>query len=68
MNPPITPGEIFLEEYLQPTAIFQYAMDHAIGVAPGTPSTSSARASALRVITPAMSIRFGTFFSQSPEF
>ena len=69
MNPPITPGEILLEEYLQPMAISQNAMARVIGVAfPGTPSSSSASPSASRAITPAMSIRFGAFFDQSPEF
>ena len=54
-RPPITPGEILLEEYLQPMGISQNAMARAIGVVP-------------RAITPAMSIRFGAFFGQSPEF
>jgi len=49
MNPPITSGEILLEEYLQPMGISQNAMARAIGVVP-------------RAITPAMSIRFGSFF------
>jgi addiction module HigA family antidote len=34
MNPPITPGEILLEEYLIPMGISQNAMARAIGVAP----------------------------------
>jgi addiction module HigA family antidote len=34
MNPPITPGEILLEEYLEPMGISQNAMARAIGVAP----------------------------------
>lgn len=34
MNPPITPGEILLEEYLAPLGISQDAMARAIGVAP----------------------------------
>lgn len=58
-RPPITPGEILLEEYLKPMGISQNAMARAIGVA--FPSAS-------RAITPAMSIRFGAFFGQSPEF
>jgi len=34
MNPPITPGEILLEEYVTPMGISQNAMARAIGVAP----------------------------------
>jgi plasmid maintenance system antidote protein VapI len=34
MNPPITPGEILLEEYLLPMGISQNAMARAIGVPP----------------------------------
>ncbi|MFM2197106.1 MAG: hypothetical protein RLZZ505_538 [Verrucomicrobiota bacterium] len=65
MKTPITPGEILLEEYLQPMGISQNAMARAIGVplraineiVPGK-----------RSITPAMSIRFDTFFGQSDTF
>jgi hypothetical protein len=32
MHPPITPGEILLEEYLTPMGISQNAMARAIGV------------------------------------
>ncbi|MFI0348703.1 MAG: HigA family addiction module antitoxin [Chthoniobacterales bacterium] len=65
MNPPITPGEILLEEYLQPMGISQNAMARAIGVAPrAINETVLGR----RSITPEMSIRFGKFFNQSPEF
>jgi addiction module HigA family antidote len=67
MNPPITPGEILLEEYLKPMGISQNAMARAIEVAPGTPNSSSAPQFAARAITPAMSIRFGAFFRQSPR-
>ena len=58
MNPPITPGEILLEEYLNPMGISQNAMARAIN------EIIHAR----RSITPSMSIRFGAFFGQSPEF
>ena len=34
MNPPISPGEILLKEYLSPMGISQNAMARAIGVAP----------------------------------
>ena len=71
-QPPITPGEILLEEYLSPMGLSQNAMARAIGVAlraigvalRGINEIIHAR----RSITPAMSIRFGTFFGQSAEF
>jgi len=65
MAPPITPGEILLEEYLQPMGISQNAMARAIGVAP---RAINEIVLGKRAITPAMSIRFGAFFDQSPEF
>lgn len=65
MNPPVTPGEILLEEYLEPMGISQNAMARAIGVAP---RAINEIVLGKRAITPAMSIRFGAFFGQSPEF
>jgi len=65
MNPPITPGEILLEEYLTPMGISQNAMARAIGVAP---RAINEIVLGQRAITPVMSIRFGAFFDQSPEF
>ncbi len=65
MNPPITPGEILLEEYLAPMGISQNAMARAIGV---PPRAINEIVLGKRSITPAMSIRFGAFFEQSPEF
>ena len=65
MNPPITPGEILLEEYLLPMGISQNAMARAIGV---PPRAINEIVLGKRAITPAMSIRFGAFFGQSPEF
>jgi antitoxin HigA-1 len=62
---PITPGEILLEEYLLPMGISQNAMARAIGV---TPRAINEIVLGKRAITPAMSIRFGAFFEQSPEF
>ena len=50
MNPPITPGEILLEEYLTPMGISQNAMSRAASVL------------GHRSITPVMSLRFGAFF------
>ena len=65
MNPPITPGEILLEEYLKPMGISQNAMARAIGV---PPRAINEIVLGRRGITPAMSIRFGAFFDQSEEF
>ena len=65
MNPPITPGEILLEEYLQPMGISQNAMARAIGVAP---RAINEIVHGKRSITPQMSIRFGAFFGQSEDF
>jgi addiction module HigA family antidote len=65
MNPPITPGEILLEEYLKPLGISQNAMARAIGV---SPRAVNEIVLGKRAITPAMSIRFGVFFAQSDHF
>ncbi len=62
---PITPGEILLNEYLEPMGISQNAMARAIGVAPRAVNEI---VHARRSITPAMSIRFGAFFGQSDQF
>ena len=65
MKPPITPGEILLEEYLLPMRISQNAMGRAIGV---PPRAINEIVLGKRAITPAMSIRFGAFFGQSEDF
>lgn len=65
MTPPITPGEILLEEYLRPMGISQNAMARAIGVAPRAVNEIVL---GRRSITPAMSVRFGAFFGQSENF
>ncbi len=65
MRPSITPGEILLEEYLNPMGISQNAMARAIGV---PPRAINEIVLGRRAITPSMSIRFGTFFSQSEGF
>jgi antitoxin HigA-1 len=65
MSPPITPGEILLEEYLNPMGISQNAMARAIGV---PPRAINEIVLGKRAITPAMSIRFGAFFGQSEGF
>jgi len=65
MQPPITPGEILLEEYLKPMAISQNAMARALGV---PPRAINEIVLGKRSITPPMSIRFGAFFGQSDDF
>lgn len=65
MSKTITPGEILLEEYLQPLGISQNAMARAIGV---PPRAINEIVLGKRTITPPMSIRFGAFFGQSETF
>jgi addiction module HigA family antidote len=65
MKSPFTPGEILLEEYLQPLGISQNAMARAVGV---PPRAINEIVLGKRSITPAMSIRFGAFFGQSDTF
>jgi addiction module HigA family antidote len=65
MNPAITPGEILLEEYLQPLGISQNSMARALGV---PPRAINEIVLGKRGITPAMSIRFGAFFGLSDTF
>lgn len=65
MNPSITPGEILLEEYLIPMGISQNAMARAIGVAP---RAINEIVLGKRSITIEMSVRFGEFFDQAPNF
>lgn len=62
---PITPGEILLEEYLIPMGISQNAMARAIGV---SPRAINEIVLGKRSITLEMSLRFGIFFEQSPQF
>jgi len=62
---PITPGEILLEEYLKPLGLSQNAVGRALGV---SPRAINKIVLGHRSITPEMSIRFGKFFGQSPQF
>ncbi|HEX8372211.1 MAG TPA: HigA family addiction module antitoxin [Chthoniobacterales bacterium] len=65
LEPPVTPGEILLEEYLTPMGISQNAMARAIGV---PPRAINEIVLGRRAITPLMSIRFGALFGQSEGF
>jgi antitoxin HigA-1 len=62
---PITPGEILLEEYLNPLGLSQNALARGLGV---SPRTVNEIVLGRRSITAEMSIRLGKFFSQSPRF
>jgi addiction module HigA family antidote len=65
MNPPITSGEILLEESLTPMGVSKNAMARAIGVAL---RVINEIVLGHRSITPIMSIRFGGFSGQTPAF
>ena len=65
MKPTMTPGEILLEEYLIPMGISQNAMARAVGV---PPRAINEIILGKRAISPTMSIRFGAFFGQTPQF
>jgi addiction module HigA family antidote len=62
---PITPGEILLEEYMNPDGISQNALARALGV---SVHTINEIVQARRRITPEMSLRLGTYFGQSDEY
>jgi antitoxin HigA-1 len=65
INPPITPGEILKEEYLDPLGLSQNALARAIGV---SPRSINEIVLGRRSITAPMSIRLGAYFRQSPRF
>ena len=65
INPPITPGEILKEEYLEPIGLSQNALARALGVSPRSINEIGL---GRRAITAPMSIRFGAYFGQNPRF
>ena len=65
MKTPITPGEILLEDYLQPMGISQNALGRALGV---SPRSINEIVLGRRAVTPEMSLKLGKFFRQSPQF
>lgn len=65
IEPPITPGEILKEEYLEPLRLSQNALARAIGV---SPRSINEIVLGRRAITAPMSIRLGAYFRQSPRF
>ena len=65
MTNPIHPGEILLEDYLNPLGISQNELARALRI---TPKTISEIVLGKRGVSPEMSIRLGTFFGQSARF
>lgn len=63
--PPIHPGEILLEEFLQPMGISQYRLAKDISV---PPRRINEIVHGKRSISADTALRFGKFFSMSPQF
>jgi len=63
--PPIHPGEILIEEFLQPMGITQYRLAKDISV---PPRRINEIVHGKRSITADTALRFGRFFSMSPQF
>lgn len=61
----IHPGEILLEEYLNPLNVSQNALARALAI---TPKTISEIVLGKRGVSAEMSIQLGKFFGQSPRF
>lgn len=59
------PGEILLEEFLQPLGLSQYRLAKSLGV-PQIQISQIVRGK--RPITPPTALRLGAFFRTSPEF
>ncbi len=63
--PPIHPGEILLEEFLEPMGISQYRLAKDISV---PPRRINEIVHGKRSITADTALRLGRFFSMSPQF
>jgi len=63
--PPIHPGEILMEEFLQPMGITQYRLAKDISV---PPRRINEIVHGKRSITADTALRLGRFFSMSPQF
>ena len=63
--PPIYPGEILMEEFLQPMGISQYRVAKDISV---PPRRINEIVHGKRSITADTALRLGRFFSMSPQF
>lgn len=63
--PPIHPGEILMEEFLEPMAISQYRLAKSISVAP---RRINEIVHGKRSVTADTALRLGRFFGMSPQF
>ena len=63
--PPIHPGEILMEEFLEPMGISQYRLAKAISV---PPRRINEIVHGKRSITADSALRLGRFFGMSPQF
>ncbi|MDY6952106.1 MAG: HigA family addiction module antitoxin [Thermodesulfobacteriota bacterium] len=63
--PPIHPGDILMEEFLQPMAISQYRLAKDISV---PPRRINEIVHGKRSITADTALRLGRFFGMSPQF
>lgn len=61
----LTPGEILVEDYMQPLALTQNALARALGV---PPRRINEIILGKRAITLDTSLRLGRYFGQSPRF
>ena len=62
---PIHPGEILLEEFLEPLELSQNALARGVGV---SPRRINEIVLGKRRVTADTALRFGRFFGTSPEF
>ncbi|MBW1776208.1 MAG: HigA family addiction module antidote protein [Deltaproteobacteria bacterium] len=63
--PPIHPGEILMEEFLEPMGISQYRLAKGISV---PPRRINEIVHGKRAITADTALRLGRFFGMSPQF
>jgi addiction module HigA family antidote len=63
--PPIHPGEILMEEFLEPMGISQYRLARDISVAP---RRINEIVHGKRSVTADTALRLGRFFGMSPQF
>ncbi len=62
---PVHPGEILLEEFLEPMQISQNALARAIGV---PPRRINEIVNGKRAVTPDTALRLSLYFGTTPEF
>ena len=63
--PPVHPGEILLAEFLEPMALSQYALAHAIGV---PPRRINEIVLGKRAVSADTALRLGRYFGMEPQF